>query len=87
VLARPFTTSWLFDVEILARLIALEKGGTAAAADKLYELPLDEWRDIAGSKLAGGAYVKAASSVLALYREYGDTLARQSRVGRKGRPD
>jgi glycosyltransferase involved in cell wall biosynthesis len=82
VLQRPFTTSWLFDVEILARLIALETGGTSVAADKLYELPLDEWRDVAGSKLAGAAYMKAASSVLALYREYGDMLARQSRVGR-----
>jgi hypothetical protein len=85
-LDRPFTTSWLFDVEILARLIALEKGGTTVAADTFYELPLDEWRDVAGSKLAGGAYVKAASSVLAIYREYGEMLARQSRVGRKEDP-
>ena len=82
VLERPFATSWLFDVEILARLIGLEPGGTSAAVDKLYELPLDEWRDVAGSKLAGTSYLKAASGVLALYREYGDMLARQSRVGR-----
>ena len=83
VLERPFTTSWLFDVEILARFIALEKGGTTAASDRLYELPLNEWRDVAGSKLAGATYVKAASSVLALYREYGETLARQSKVGQR----
>jgi hypothetical protein len=83
VLERPFTTSWLFDVEILARLIAVEKGGTAIAADKMYELPLNEWRDVAGSKLAGAAYLRAASSILALYREYGETLSRQNNVGRQ----
>lgn len=82
VLEQPFTTSWLFDVEILARFIALEQAGTTAAAARLYELPLDEWRDIAGSKLAGAAYLKAATSILRLYREYGGTLARQSTVGR-----
>jgi dolichyl-phosphate beta-glucosyltransferase len=79
-LDRPFRTSWLFDVEILARLIAANPEGTAAVAERLYELPLDEWRDVPGSKLTRAAYVRAATSVLALYREYGSMLARQSRV-------
>lgn len=86
VLERPFSTSWLFDVEILARLIAANKGGTAAVADTLYELPLDEWRDVTGSKLTRAAYMRAASSIVTVYREYGDTLARQSRVGQAQRP-
>jgi glycosyltransferase involved in cell wall biosynthesis len=81
VLERPFSTSWLFDVEILARLIAAEEGGTSVVANRLYELPLDEWRDIAGSKLTRGAYLRAATSIVALYREYGETLERQSRLG------
>ena len=81
VLARPFTTSWLFDVEILARLIAQSPGGTDAVARCLYELPLDEWRDVPGSKLTRGAYVRAATSMVKLYREYGPVLARQSRKG------
>jgi glycosyltransferase involved in cell wall biosynthesis len=84
VLARPFTTAWLFDVEILARLIAENPGGTDAVADSLYELPLNEWRDVPGSKLTRGGYVRAASSILGLYSEYGAVLARQSRVGREG---
>jgi glycosyltransferase involved in cell wall biosynthesis len=84
VLARPITTAWLFDVEILARLIAENPGGTDAVADSLYELPLNEWRDVPGSKLTRGGYVRAASSILGLYSEYGAVLARQSRVGREG---
>ena len=80
VLAKPFTTSWLFDVEILARLIGESVGGTAAVARSLYELPLDEWRDVPGSKLTGAAYARAATSIVNLYREYGAMLARQSRV-------
>jgi glycosyltransferase involved in cell wall biosynthesis len=81
VLSRPFTTSWLFDVEILARLIAESSAGTAAVARSLYELPLDEWRDVPGSKLTRTAYVRAATSIVKLYREYGPVLARQSRKG------
>ena len=81
VLARPFMTSWLFDVEILARLIAENSAGTSAVARGLYELPLDEWRDVPGSKLTRAAYVRAATSIVTLYREYGPVLARQSRKG------
>lgn len=79
-LSTPFHTAWLFDVEIIARLIAANPGGTAAIAQKLYELPLDEWRDVPGSKLTRGAYMRAATSMLALYREYGDMLKQQQKV-------
>ena len=80
-LDKPFHTSWLFDVEILARLIGADPEGTNAVAERLYELPLDEWRDVPGSKLTGPAYLRAATSMFALYREYGAMLSRQSRVG------
>lgn len=86
VLATPFATSWLFDVEILARLIGESAEGTQAVTDSLYELPLTEWRDVPGSKLTGGAYARAASSVIKLYAEYGGMLARQSRVGTELEP-
>ncbi|HEX6051695.1 MAG TPA: dolichyl-phosphate beta-glucosyltransferase [Gemmatimonadaceae bacterium] len=80
ILADRFVTSWLFDVEILARMIATSPTGTAGVAARLYELPLDEWRDVAGSKLTRAAYVRAATSILALYRTYGSALSRQSRT-------
>ena len=80
VLAEKFGTAWLFDVEILARLIGQSQVGTAAVARYLYELPLDEWRDVPGSKLTRAAYVRAATSIVQLYRQYGAMLARQSRA-------
>jgi len=80
VLAEPFSTAWLFDVEILARLIGESSEGTAAVARYLYELPLDEWRDVPGSKLTRAAYARAATSVFKLYRRYGAMLARQRRA-------
>ena len=81
VVSQPFTTSWLFDVEILARMIADSPNGTSGVARCLYELPLDEWRDVPGSKLTRAAYIRAATSVVKLYREYGSVLDRQSRKG------
>jgi glycosyltransferase involved in cell wall biosynthesis len=80
-LAKPFETAWLFDVEILARLIAAEPAGTAAVAERLYELPLDEWRDVPGSKLTRGAYTRAAAGILTLYREYNDVLRERAGGG------
>jgi dolichyl-phosphate beta-glucosyltransferase len=79
-LAAPFSTAWLFDVEILARLIGESSKGTAAVARYLYELPLDEWRDVPGSKLTRAAYARAATSIFRLYLTYGGMLARQSRA-------
>jgi glycosyltransferase involved in cell wall biosynthesis len=81
VLAEPFRTEWLFDVEILARMIGASATGTAGVARRLYELPLDEWRDVKGSKLTQGAYARAAASIFSLYHHYGAMLNRQSRVG------
>jgi dolichyl-phosphate beta-glucosyltransferase len=80
VLAKPFETSWLFDVEILARLIVNDAEGTAAVAKRLYELPLDEWRDVPGSKLTRAAYTRAATSIFTLYREYGQALEQRSEM-------
>ena len=80
VLAQPFSTAWLFDVEILARLIGQSPRGTAMVERYLYELPLDEWRDVPGSKLTRAAYLRAATSIFRLYRRYGAMLARQSRA-------
>ncbi len=62
VFAKPFTVSWIFDVEILARYILLSKDqGGGALADIACEYPLTEWVDVPGSKL------KARDFVVAIY--------------------
>jgi dolichyl-phosphate beta-glucosyltransferase len=50
--AQPFRSRWVFDVELIARYLALPVApGEPARADRLYELVLPVWHDRAGSKL------------------------------------
>jgi len=57
----PFRSRWAFDVELLARLErAAERAGPRPTADLVIELPLEEWRDVRGSKLAPHAMMRAA---------------------------
>lgn len=44
----PFLTKWLFDVEIIARI---RNKFPKEIETTLYEYPVSEWRDVAGSKL------------------------------------
>lgn len=49
VFQSPFRSAWAFDVEILARYISAT--GPSDAESRLYELPLQAWRDVPGSKV------------------------------------
>ena len=52
ILREPFRSRWIFDVEILARIMARRRGSSQPRMeDALYELPLQEWHDVRGSKL------------------------------------
>ena len=44
----PFISRWVFDVEILARLVCL---GNVNPHVGIYEYPLFEWHDVKGSKI------------------------------------
>lgn len=65
----PFCVNWTFDVELLARVIRLR--GRAVARDSLYELPLERWEDVAGSKVAPGDFFVAFAEIARLWRRYG----------------
>jgi len=68
---QPFLSRWIFDVEILARWIAARRGeGGAPLESALYELPLREWRDVAGSKLTPADFARAALELLRIERTY-----------------
>jgi dolichyl-phosphate beta-glucosyltransferase len=61
VFEQPFLSRWIFDVEILARLIKARRGAELPQPEEvIYEFPLTEWRDIPGSKLGYGDFVRAA---------------------------
>jgi len=70
VLRDPFLSRWIFDVEILARYIALHHGDTGYLIDSIYEFPLMRWEDVAGSKVHPSDFLKASFDILRIYRTY-----------------
>jgi dolichyl-phosphate beta-glucosyltransferase len=67
----PFVGRWVFDVEILARIIKAQRiEGGRPVSDRVYELPLQQWHDIAGSKLRPFDFVKAGTDLWRIYRKY-----------------
>jgi glycosyltransferase involved in cell wall biosynthesis len=67
----PFRTSWIFDAEIIARLIvSLRASSDRQALDVVYEYPLHEWKDVRGSKIGPSDYLKAACDLRRIYAHY-----------------
>jgi hypothetical protein len=58
-------------VGILARLIVARRETRLPQAEHvIYEYPLTEWRDIAGSKVTARDYVRASYDLYRIYRAY-----------------
>jgi glycosyltransferase involved in cell wall biosynthesis len=69
--ADRFVSRWIFDVEILARLTRYRRDGVSRPLGQLvYEYPLDEWRDVKGSKVLAGDFSKAAMDLAHIYWSY-----------------
>jgi dolichyl-phosphate beta-glucosyltransferase len=67
----PFLTRWLFDVELLARLIRARRGmRLPQVEDIVYEFPLHEWHDVAGSKVRPWDFVRAFFGLATIYWHY-----------------
>lgn len=67
----PFATRWIFDVEIIARMIRAEQeASTRPSAERIYECPLAHWRDVQGSKLKSTDFLKAIYELLRLRLTY-----------------
>jgi glycosyltransferase involved in cell wall biosynthesis len=67
----PFLTRWLFDVELLARLIQARRGTRLPQVEDLvYEFPLHEWHDVAGSKVKPWDFVRAFFGLALIYWHY-----------------
>lgn len=62
--AKPFKTKWLFDVEVFLRL--REKGLFSQGM----EMPLEEWKDVKGSKLTFFHFPLIAAEIIKLFRGY-----------------
>ena len=68
VLARPFHSRWIFDVELLARFLALHPDADDFAHRAIYEYPLPVWQDVAGSRLRPGDFFKSIVELLHIWR-------------------
>jgi glycosyltransferase involved in cell wall biosynthesis len=70
ILARPFQSRWIFDVEMIARYMSVPGKGRRAAECEIYELPLDAWHDIAGSKVGFSDFLRSAVDLIRIRRAY-----------------
>ncbi len=68
--AEPFGTRWIFDVELLARWQCGLSQAALCSESRLFEFPLEDWHDVAGSKLKRSDFVRAAGELLSIYRTY-----------------
>jgi glycosyltransferase involved in cell wall biosynthesis len=67
----PFVTGWTFDIEIIARLArARARSGGPGPAEVIYELPLEEWLDIEGSKVRPLDFVTGLLALGRIRRTY-----------------
>ncbi|MFM1801740.1 MAG: hypothetical protein RJA81_1092 [Planctomycetota bacterium] len=69
VFERPFVSRWIFDVEIIKHLLFIERSsGNAEVEKRFYELPLNQWEDVAGSKLKSTDFFKAFVELIKIQR-------------------
>ena len=77
--AEPFLGRWTFDVEIIARLKQeLASSEHREAADAIYELPLDEWRDVRGSQVKSIDFVLGLVELARIRSRYFSARARRA---------
>lgn len=57
-LSEPFSSPWIFDVELLGRIF-LEADKRGMRKDVVLEHPLREWRDVGGSRVKPSSFLRA----------------------------
>jgi dolichyl-phosphate beta-glucosyltransferase len=70
VFATPFLARWVFDVELLARYGQAVAGQAPPLERRVYELPLQQWTDVAGSKVRPWDFVRSGLQLLRIWRSY-----------------
>jgi dolichyl-phosphate beta-glucosyltransferase len=70
VLAEPFHSRWIFDVEILARYLQADGGNSCRLGNEIYEFPLPVWTDVAGSKVGSLDFFRAFGELAVIYRRH-----------------
>jgi dolichyl-phosphate beta-glucosyltransferase len=68
-IAEPFHSRWIFDVELLGRLLTGAGGHPGLATTDFLEVPLRRWADVAGSKLTASSWVRAGVDLAVIAAE------------------
>jgi glycosyltransferase involved in cell wall biosynthesis len=68
IFREPFLSRWIFDVEIIARFV--RQRGRDAAAKAIYELPIQAWHDVKGSKVKSTDFIRALRDLWKIHRAY-----------------
>jgi dolichyl-phosphate beta-glucosyltransferase len=86
IFAAPFLSRWIFDVEIIARLV--RQRGREDAARAIYELPIMVWHDVKGSKVKSTDFGRALKDLWKIHRAYrlGRVAKSQSLKASKEKP-
>ena len=66
--SRPFITRWMFDVELIARIVGGRSQQRAAALIREYPIPV--WHDVADSKVSTWAGLRALIDLARIRRHY-----------------
>jgi hypothetical protein len=70
-LREPFVGGWIFDVEMIAREVRARRSTSLPPVSKvIFEYPLMEWRDVAGSKIKLVDWLKVAVNLGRIYVKY-----------------
>jgi len=71
-LREPFTTGWVFDVELLRRLIITRQASGATPVSMCtVEVPLRRWHDVKGSKVRPQDFPRALAALARIQAAYG----------------
>jgi len=70
ILAEPFLTRWIFDVEILARWLQLRAADRARVARFIREAPVASWHDVAESRLEARDFARVPLDLWKVRRRY-----------------
>ncbi len=65
----PFRSAWVFDVELIARYLALPVEAGPPRRARVYELSLRQWHEMPGSKLRGFDFVRSFVDVFRVWRK------------------
>lgn len=68
IFAEPFSSRWLFDVELFARVISLV--GRREAIRIIYEYPLPRWKDVDKSRISAGDLPRIPLDLARIYARY-----------------